>query len=150
MRPQAHVAASLLLWSTARDAPLWEAPVDVLAGNLPDLDRTVAKRLGVERRDHHRWVSHSLVAWLVPTLVLARHERARRPLAAIWVHLLLDTYADGLAWLWPWHKDKIGMFRKTPEIHDDGWSTPAPLRTTLGRAELAMWLGTALNLLRRT
>ena len=58
MRPQAHVAASLLVWSAAR-APWWEAPVCALAGNLPDLDRTVAERLGVKRRDHHRWVSHS-------------------------------------------------------------------------------------------
>ena len=149
MRPQAHVAASLLLWSSAKDAPLWEAPVDALAGNLPDLDRSVAKRLGVKRRDHHRWVSHSLVGWLPLTLALAPHRWARRPLAALWVHLLLDSYADGIAWLWPLHKEKIGLFRKPPEIHDDGWNTPAPLHTNLGRAELGMWAGLAVNLLRR-
>ena len=149
MRPQAHIAASLLIWSSARDAPLWEAPVDALAGNLPDFDRNVAKALGVKRRDHHRWVSHSLVGWLPLTLALARSRRARRPLVALWVHLLLDTYADGIAWLWPLHKDKVGLFRQPDEIRDSGWSTTAPLHTNLGRAELAMWTGAMLGLIRR-
>jgi hypothetical protein len=47
------------------------------------------------------------------------------------VHLLLDTYADGIAWLWPYKEDKIGLFRRPP--------TPAPLDTELGKAEAAMW-----------
>jgi membrane-bound metal-dependent hydrolase YbcI (DUF457 family) len=153
MRPQAHVASSLLVWSASRDAALAEAPLCVLAGNLPDLDRNVAKRLGVKRRDHHRWVSHSLVGWLAPTaLALAlgrRNATVRRATALVWVHLLLDTYADGIAWLWPLREDKIGLFRKTPGIRDRGWRTPAPLSTELGKAELAMWVATALMAARR-
>jgi hypothetical protein len=67
----------------------------------------------------------------------------------VWLHLLLDTYADGLAWTWPHNEAKIGFFRKPPGIHDDGWKTPAPLSTELGKAEAAMWTGAALGLLRR-
>ena len=151
MRPQAHCAASLALWSCSR-APLWEAPVLVLMGNLPDLDRSVAKRLGVTRRDHHRWVSHSLAGWGPPTALLLHATpapAARRAAAALWGHLLLDTYADGIAWLWPLTERKIGMFRKPPEIQDDGWNTPAPLDTNMGRAEVTMWAATALGLLAR-
>jgi hypothetical protein len=149
MRPQAHTAASLLIWSSAPGAPWWEAPVDTIAGNLPDFDRNVAERLGVKGRTHHRWVSHSAVGWLPLTLLLGGRRWARRPLACIWVHLLLDTYADGIVWLWPVHREKIGLFRKPPEIRDNGWKTPAPLSTNMGRAELGMWAGIVLNLLRR-
>ena len=148
MRPQAHVASSLLVWSVS-GAPLREMPVDLVAGNLPDFDRDVAKRLGVKRRDHHRWVSHSFAGWIVPTLLAFGHPRARRHMALVWIHLALDTYADGIAWLWPFHDDKIGLFRKPPEIHDDGWRTPAPLATEPGRVELAMWLLAGATALRR-
>ncbi len=120
-----------------------------LAGNLPDLDRTVAKRLGVKRRDHHRWVSHSFAGWIGPTLLALalgrRHGLVRRCVLAVWIHLLLDTYADGIAWLWPLREDKIGLFRRPASIVDDGWKTPAPLDTELGRAEAAMWAAVAVR-----
>ena len=151
MRPQAHCAASLALWSLS-GARAWEAPVLVLAGNLPDFDRSVARRLGVKRRDHHRWVSHSLAGWAPPTVLLLRATpapAARRAAASLWGHLLLDSYADGIAWLWPATERKIGLFRKPPEIHDDGWNTPAPLGSELGKIELAMWAVTAVSVLRR-
>ena len=151
MRPQAHCAASLALWSVS-GAPAWEAPVALLAGNLPDLDRSVAKRLGVKRRDHHRWVSHSFAGWAPPTALLlasTRSPAARRAAACVWIHLLLDTYADGIAWLWPLREDKIGLFRKPAEIVDDGWRTPAPRHTNLGRAEAGMWALAAGGLLAR-
>jgi membrane-bound metal-dependent hydrolase YbcI (DUF457 family) len=121
----------------------------VLAGNLPDLDRSVAKRLGVKRRDHHRWVSHSFAGWIGPTLLALalgrRHGLVRRCVLALWIHLLLDTYADGIAWLWPWREEKIGLFRRDPAIVDDGWNTPAPLDSELGRAEAAMWVAVAVR-----
>jgi hypothetical protein len=149
MRPQAHLASGVLFWS-ASDAPLWELPVDALAANLPDFDRDVAKRLGVKGRRHHVWPSHSFVFWAVPSAIaLKASAKAQRPVAAVWTHLLLDTYADGLAWLWPVHKEKIGLFRKPEFIHDDGWNTPAPLTTELGKIELAMWLAVTATALRR-
>ena len=121
----------------------------MLAGHLPDLDRSVAKRLGVKRRDHHRWVSHSFAGWIGPTLLALalgrRRPLVRRCVLALWVHLLLDTYADGIAWLWPWREDKIGLFRRAASIVDDGWNTPAPLDTELGQAEAAMWAAVALR-----
>ena len=69
----------------------------------------------------------------------------RRCVLALWVHLLLDTYADGIAWLWPLREDKIGLFRRPASIVDDGWNTPAPLDTELGQAEAAMWAAVALR-----
>ena len=148
VRPQAHVASGLLVWSLS-DAPMREAPLDVLAANLPDLDRTIAKRLGVEGRRHHVWPSHSALLWALPTLAALRTDVATRPMGLVWLHLVLDTYADGIVWLWPVHKEKIGLFRKPPEIHDDGWNTPAPLGSELGKIELAMWAVTAVSVLRR-
>ncbi|MDQ4125338.1 MAG: metal-dependent hydrolase [Actinomycetota bacterium] len=152
MRPQAHVASAFLVWSASR-APLREAALCAVAANLPDFDRNVAKWLGVRRRDHHRWVSHSFVGWLPPTLValcVGRGSGAvRRAAALVWIHLILDTYADGIAWLWPFRTDKIGLFRKPPEIRDDGWRTPAPLSAEAGRVEAAMWGLGALALLSR-
>ena len=123
-----------------------------IAGNLPDFDRNVAKAMGVKRRDHHRWVSHSLIGWLPPTVValaLARRSprggTIRRAVACVWLHLLLDSYADGVAWLWPLHKEKVGLFVQPGEIKDAGWNTPAPLHTNLGQAEASFWLATAAN-----
>ena len=125
-------------------------------GNLPDLDRTVARRLGVRRRDHHRWVSHSFVGWFGPTALAfgaARGSRhaglVKRSLLSLWVHLLLDTYADGIAWRWPLSEEKIGLFRGPPTSEDRGWRTPAPLSGEMGRAEAAMWAAFALGLSRR-
>jgi LexA-binding, inner membrane-associated putative hydrolase len=155
VRPQAHCAASLLVWSAA-PAPLHEAPLCVLAGNLPDFDRNVAKALGVRRRDHHRWISHSFVGWAPPTalaLVAARGTRAepavRRATVSLWLHLVLDTYADGLAWLWPLSEEKIGLFRSDPGVVDRGWRTPAPRGGRMWRAEAAMWAAAAANVFGR-
>jgi hypothetical protein len=145
------VAASLAIWSAGR-GPAWEAPLDAVCGNLPDFDRNVAKRLGVERRDHHRWVSHSIAGWLPPSLLVGYLGRdspvVRRAVACVWVHLLLDSYADGIAWLWPVHKEKIGLFRKPEWIRDRGWATPAPLGTNMGKVEAAFWLIAATRALR--
>ena len=154
MRPQAHVAASLVIWR-AGPAPAWEAPLLVVAGNLPDFDRNVARALGVRRRDHHRWVSHSFAGWAAPTWLALRAARRggrgplRRATAALWVHLAMDTYADGIAWLWPVHRDKLGLFRQPAEIRDAGWRTPAPLHTNLGRIEALLWSAVAVDVARR-
>jgi hypothetical protein len=142
------VAASLAIWSTGSRRG-WEAPACAVAGNLPDFDRNVAKRLGVKGRAHHLWPSHSFIGWFPPTVVAARlggrRPAVRRLLACVWVHLLLDSYADGIAWLWPVHREKIGLFQKPEWIHDDGWRTPAPLSTNMGRLEAAFWLAAALG-----
>jgi LexA-binding, inner membrane-associated putative hydrolase len=146
---------SLALWSAGR-RPLWQAPLCLLAGHLPDLDRSVAKRLGVKRRDHHRWVSHSPAGWLPPSVLALAAARGRRHeglvglcVLSLWVHLLLDTWADGIAWRWPVSEEKVGLFRKPPWIVDRGWSTPAPLDTAPGRFEAGMWAAVALGVLRR-
>ena len=155
MRPQAHTAASLVVCSPGPQTVPATA-LCLLCGHLPDFDRSVARRLGVRRRDHHRWVSHSFAGWCGPTAAVLWGSRgsrraglARRAAASLWVHLLLDTYADGIAWLWPVRKDKIGLFRRSPEIVDRGWQTPAPLHTELGRAELAMWALAGVRLAQR-
>ena len=152
MRPQAHIAASLVIWGLS-PAPFWEAPVCAVCGNLPDFDRSVARRLGVKRRDHHRWVSHSFAGWIGPSVLACSAARGtrhaglvNRGVLSLWVHLLLDTYADGIAWRWPLSEEKIGWFRRAPGIVDDGWRTPAPLDTELGRAEAAMWATAAAAL----
>jgi hypothetical protein len=140
MRPQAHVASGLLVWSALR-RPVHEAPAYVLAANLPDLDRPVAAKLGVKGRRHHVWPSHSAVFWLVPSVLARRHPSL---VACVWIHLVLDSWADGIVWLWPAHREKIGLFRKPASITDDGWDTPR-----WGRLEPAMWAAAGFALLRR-
>jgi hypothetical protein len=61
----------------------------------------------------------------------------------------MDTYADGIAWLWPLREDKLGFFRKPEWIVDRGWNTPAPATTNLGRIELAMWASTVATVVLR-
>jgi hypothetical protein len=61
----------------------------------------------------------------------------------------MDSYADGLAWLWPLSEEKIGLFRKPAHIRDSGWTTPAPLDTNLGRIEAALWAAVVIGLARR-
>ena len=144
-----------MVWSAGRRR-LPELPVCLVCGHLPDFYRTVARWLGVRRRDHHRWISHSFVGWFPPTMVALGRSRGsrhggliRRGVLALWVHLLLDSYADGIAWLWPLREDKLGWFRRSPEITDHGWHTPAPLHTELGKAEAVMWaVAAALALVR--
>ena len=151
MRPQAHIAAGLAVWSAAGGPP-WEAPLQVAAANLPDFDRNVAARLGVKRRDHHHWPSHSLVGWLPPTVLALRASRSpvvRRVVLNVWLHLALDTYHDGLAWLWPVHREKIGLFRRPPGVRDRGWHTPFSIEWEASRAEVALWTAAAANLVRR-
>ena len=155
MRPQAHVASGLLVWS-ASPQRAWELPADLVAANLPDFDRSVAKRLGVEGRAHHTWVTHSFLGWAPPTalaLALARRMRdpgpVHRAVALVWVHLLLDTYHHGIAWLWPLSKERVGLFRGPPGIRDDGWNTPAPLSTEAGKVEAAFWALSGLAVLLR-
>jgi hypothetical protein len=98
-------------------------------------------------------VSHSLAGWGPPTLLALWLGGDRRPVArgvaCLWSHLLLDSYADGIAWLWPVDEEKIGLFRKPDGIRDSGWSTPAPLSTEVGKIELGMWLVAAAGLVRR-
>lgn len=127
-----------------------------MCAHLPDFDRSVARRLGVTRRDHHRWISHSFAGWFPPTVVAllcarrSGHARlVHRGLVSLWGHLALDTYADGIAWLWPATEDKIGWFRRAPGIVDRGWQTPAPLTTELGKAEAVMWILAVVNALSR-
>ena len=73
----------------------------------------------------------------------------RLGVVSLWGHLVADTYQDGIAWLWPLTEEKLGLFRKPPEIIDHGWQTPAPLSSEPGRVEAAMWIafaaGTALH-----
>ena len=148
MRPQAHVASGLVVWGLS-NAPLTEAPIDVLAANLPDFDRSIAKQLSVKGRRHHTWPSHSALFWTLPTVLSLATGKGRRQMGLVWIHLVLDTYADGIAWLWPASRDKVGLFRKPPGIHDDGWKTPAPLSSELGKIELAMWAVAAIAVMRR-
>jgi membrane-bound metal-dependent hydrolase YbcI (DUF457 family) len=134
-----------VVWS-AGNGSLAEAPLTLVCGHLPDFDRTVAKKLGVKRRDHHRWVTHSFVGWAPPTvlaLAAARGTRreavVKRCVISLWLHLLLDSYADGIAWLWPLTEEKVGLFRGPPTSTDRGWHTKAPLDSEMGRAEAVMW-----------
>ena len=132
MRPQAHVASGRMVWSLS-DGPLIEAPLDASP-------RTFRTSIGPSRRASGP--SHSAVFWALPTLVALKTGKGRRQVGLVWIHLVMDTYADGIAWLWPVEHSKLGLFRKPPEIHDDGWNTPAPLSSELGKIELAMWVVT--------
>jgi hypothetical protein len=72
-------------------------------------------------------------------------QLVRALVACVWIHLVLDTYADGIAWLWPLSERKIGLFQKPDGIRDRGWATPAPLGTKVGKLEAAFWALAALG-----
>lgn len=77
---------------------------------LPDLDMLWFHFVD-HSQHHHRFWPHIPAIWAVITLITLPVSRSLRPswfaplamgLAGVWLHLILDTWAGDIMWLWPY------------------------------------------------
>lgn len=109
----AHLPAGYLLARASRAQGL--AMAAVLAGSvLPDLDLIWFYLIDDRAFHHHRYWVHAPGFWLMGALVALPLLRAFRPgwlrpalvfLAAIFLHLVLDSLGGGIMWAWPLSTD---------------------------------------------
>ena len=81
----------------------------LLGAVLPDFDM-IWFHLVDQSRHHHRFWPHIPAVWAVISLITLPLMPRLRPawvrplaiaLAGVWLHLLLDSWAGGILWLWP-------------------------------------------------
>lgn len=96
-------------------------------GVFPDLDLVYGALVDGGRVHHHRYWPHLPLVWLAVTAIAASWNRAfrLRPalmvfLAAVWGHLLLDSVAGDIWWLWPWHDTPFSLV-DIPFAHASWW-----------------------------
>jgi inner membrane protein len=98
------------------------------ASVLPDLDLLWFFLVDGRRQVHHAYLPHKPFAWIVALAVAAlvlRMLRARRTAwlalavfgANVMLHLVLDTTAGGIRWLWPLSEREIAMSH-VPALHE--------------------------------
>ena len=73
-----------------------------LVGSVfPDLDLIYFYTLGGRQTLHHHYWTHLPFVWFCVAAVAAWHPIGRIFVASVFVHLILDTIAGGILWLWP-------------------------------------------------
>ncbi|NTV95177.1 MAG: metal-dependent hydrolase [Thiobacillus sp.] len=132
-----------------------------LAGGIvPDLDLVYGALVDGGRVHHHRYWTHLPLVWLAVSaaaLTLCprasgwRHVTTSFLLAA-WGHLLLDSVAGDIWWLWPWFDVPFSLVA-IPALHAH-WVLNYLLHWTfvleLAIVALATWMEGARPLLRRS
>ena len=137
----------------ARSGPiLWAA---VLGGLLPDLDLIWFYLIDDRAFHHHHYWVHIPAFWAALAAILLSLATARgscwsRPalsfFASILVHLLLDTVAGDIKWLWPF-SDRFIHLVTVPAVHSH-WILNFILHPVF-LAELAIWALALFHLGRR-
>jgi inner membrane protein len=117
----------------------------VIGGILPDFDMIWFHLIDNRAFHHHRYWVHAPGFWLamaavtLPILAYLRRDWipvALAFLASIFVHLLLDTIAGDIMWLWPYSTDMYHVFTVHPTHSHWVWSFMAHWTFAL---ELAVW-----------
>jgi len=147
----AHLPSGYLLSRAAR----WRGPVMLaaLVGAVwPDIDLFFFYFVDDRALHHHRYWVHAPAFVLVVSLALLVLTRWRWssqfPLAVAFcgawgLHILLDSLAGDIMWLWPFSTQLFALFT-VPAIHEN-WIVSFLLHWTF-LAELAIW-ATTLTLL---
>ncbi|MEM1389370.1 MAG: metal-dependent hydrolase [Pseudomonadota bacterium] len=95
----------------------------LLGGIAPDFDLIWFYFVDDRAFHHHRYWVHAPAFWaaaalfVAPVLMFApRHAQAIAVafLAAIFVHLCLDSVTGGIMWLWPWSDRLISLIEVPP------------------------------------
>ena len=150
----AHLPAGYITGRAfARSGPiLWAA---LLGGIFPDLDLIWFYFIDNRALHHHHYWVHVPAFWAtlagVSLPIIACRVRRFLPavlgfFAAIALHLVLDTLAGDIKWLWPWSDDMVSLI-SVPASHPH-WILNFILHPVFV-AELAIW-AVALFLWRRT
>lgn len=150
----AHLPAGYLL---ARALPPRRGllPVVLAASILPDLDLAWFYLVDNRAIHHHRYWVHIPAFWAMiaivalPTLRLAAPRLlpyAGAALAAIFLHILLDSIAGDILWLWPF-SDRLYALTTVPATRSH-WLLSFMTHWTF-LLELAIWAAAAFVFLRR-
>lgn len=102
--------------------------VGLIASVLPDLDLLWFYTVGQRRQVHHAYLPHlplACAAFFAAVALLLWIARARRDAWLAWavaainvlLHLVLDTTAGGIRWLWPFSHTEWAMSH-VPARHD--------------------------------
>lgn len=125
------------------------------ASVLPDLDLLYFFLVDERRRVHHAYVTHKPFAWIGALAVAALALRMARAGRAAWLalavfganvmlHMVLDTTAGGVRWLWPASEAEFAMAHVAAR-HEPWWLNfvlhwTFALEAALVAAAVAWWL----------
>ena len=120
--PAGYLATRLLL--RGREVPRTMRrrlmTLGMAASVLPDLDLLWFYLVDERRQVHHAYLPHKPFAWLAALAVAAGVMRMMRAPRSAWMalavlavnvmlHIVLDTTAGGIRWLWPWNEAEFAM-----------------------------------------
>ncbi|OGR13029.1 MAG: hypothetical protein A2341_08180 [Deltaproteobacteria bacterium RIFOXYB12_FULL_58_9] len=118
--PAGYLTAAALC---SRDAPgvvrgrLWWAAA-LVGSVLPDLDMFYFYTLGQRQTLHHVYWTHLPFVWACVAVVLLWHPVSRVFVVSVFGHLLFDTIAGGVLWLWPFDSRSVVLV-EVPAVY--GW-----------------------------
>jgi inner membrane protein len=127
----------------------------LIASVLPDLDLPYFHFVDHHRHVHHAYLTHTPLAVAIAAaivalaMVMAGRWRAHRTAyvvvtANVLAHLVLDTLAGGIRWMWPWSDAEFAV-ATVPAVHR-AWMLNFVLHWTfavelaLVIAALAVWM----------
>lgn len=131
-----HIPAGYLVTSALLRARGW-APrgrlmaLGLAASVLPDVDLLYFYLFSDRRTVHHAFAPHLPLAWVPPLACAAGALRLARAGHTAWaalavftlnlyLHLVLDTVAGGIRWLWPFTDAELVLAR-VPARFDPWW-----------------------------
>lgn len=79
----------------------------LLGSVLPDFDLLYFYLIDGQSTLHHNYFTHLPFFWLCVSPFLLPSRTGRVFLVSIALHLLLDTWAGGIAWKWPFSKELL-------------------------------------------
>jgi inner membrane protein len=103
----------------------------LVASVLPDLDLLWFFTMDQQRHAHHAYITHKPGAWLMAFAAAALAMRMLRAGRTAWLamgvlaanvmlHLVLDTSAGGIRWLWPASEAEL-VLAHVPARHEPWW-----------------------------
>jgi len=101
----------------------------LLCSILPDIDLLYFYFLDHRQHPHHSYWTHMPIFWIGASVILYMFERLvmkkkQAPLSILlltgaFLHLILDSVAGGIYWLFPWSETYFRLFTITPRF--DWW-----------------------------
>jgi inner membrane protein len=120
--PAGYLATRLILHHHPAPEPLRRRllALGMIASVLPDLDLLWFYFVDHRRQVHHAYLPHLPLAWIALFAVAALVLRVRGAGRTAWLvmvvfasnillHVLLDTTAGGIRWLWPFSRAEFAM-----------------------------------------
>jgi inner membrane protein len=129
--PSGWLATRALLRAPAEPHRRRLLALGMFASILPDLDLLWFFFVDHRRTVHHAYLTHKPGAWLIALAAAALGMwmlRARRTAwlalavlgANVMLHLVLDSTAGGIRWLWPASEAELALSHP-PALHDPWW-----------------------------